>query len=286
MGKDTTYISVSENIFATWLLAVAFALTLDSFTRALIEKNIGKGYWLIIPVNISILINELLMPFSTSASAYCTSNSLPGPSCQYVVSFGKCPSSSTVNLYLWTFPIIQFFYLTSKPLVLHLAYVRCAAVFRPFRSLGFLWFHRILLTLRTLELSFIFVLSIFDSLKCQGTYCTPFCESVLLVYKIRESIVTIFRLYYIVCESLFYKKLFYEIRKIRNDTDTLRTLYHQTTLFTIDILQLTTICVFRTAKAAGANLPTYTYAELFSTAFTIYVMTKFVDRIPCLLDDY
>ncbi|KAF0421274.1 hypothetical protein F8M41_006815 [Gigaspora margarita] len=286
MGKDTTYISDLENIFATWLIAVAFALTLDSFTRALIERNISKGYWLLIPINISILINEFIYPFLTSASLFCSINSLPGPKCTYVVSYVKCQSPTNVKIYLWLFPIIQFFYLTSKPFLLHLAYVRCAAVFRPFRNIGFLWFHRFLLAIRFIELIAIFIISIFDSLVCSGSYCTPACEAVLLAYKIRESVVIVFRLYYIICEALFYKKLFYEIRKIRNDTDTLRTVYHQSILFAIDILQLTAICIFRTARIAGAELPTYTYAELFSTSFTIFVMTKFVNRIPSLLDDY
>ncbi|CAG8847863.1 9047_t:CDS:1, partial [Racocetra persica] len=131
----------------------------------------------------------------------------------------------------------------------------------------------------------IFIISIIDSIQCSGTYCSPLCSAILLVYRIRESIVIVFRLYYIIAESLFYKKLFYEIKKIRNDTNTFRTLYHQTALFTIDIIQLTAICVFRTARLLGADIPTYTYAELFSTAFTIFVMTKFVDRIPGLLDD-
>ncbi|CAG8647339.1 27049_t:CDS:2 [Gigaspora margarita] len=68
--------------------------------------------------------------------------------------------------------------------------------------------------------------------------------------------------------------------KSRKDKRIRRAIFHQTILFTIDIAQLLTIMVYRELGRFIYQLPSNIFAELFSTAFTIFVMTKFLDKFP------
>ncbi|CAG8490127.1 10292_t:CDS:2 [Racocetra fulgida] len=70
--------------------------------------------------------------------------------------------------------------------------------------------------------------------------------------------------------------------ELRKDRSIRRVIFNQTFLFTIDIAQLLAMMVYREVGRFDHQLPTYLYAELFSTAFTVFVMTKFLDKIPKL----
>ncbi|KAF0499967.1 hypothetical protein F8M41_020348 [Gigaspora margarita] len=76
-----------ESIVSAWLLAIAIALTLDSFIRVSLKNKIPKiqlcnlfnsnwrkndGYWLLKPVNLTTLISEIIMPIMIFASSFCS----------------------------------------------------------------------------------------------------------------------------------------------------------------------------------------------------------------------
>ncbi|CAG8709528.1 19829_t:CDS:1 [Dentiscutata erythropus] len=280
--EDVTRLTKIEVITSTWFLAASFALTVDSFSRAVVKRAINKWKLLLYSVNVAIFVNEIVMLFQVLASSNCPNiNSSDNCKISNVVSFSRCTDHSSVRMY-YLIDIIKFFgYLITKPGLLHLAYLRCSLVFKPFKKPAFVWFHYFIMATRVLEIAILATTSITDLIKCQGSYCDPECSYIPTVSLAREAVVPIFRIYYIITEFIFYMKLFKVIREIHNDENTHRALYHQAALFTIDILQLSVMCVYRLVGLV-VKLPTYLYAELFSTAFTIFVMTRFWHMIPFL----
>ncbi|CAG8453099.1 4485_t:CDS:2 [Scutellospora calospora] len=100
---DISYLRYSEieGIISAWLLAIAIALTLDSFIRALLNRKIptiqlsnivnidwlsNNGYWLLKPVNLATLISEIIMPLMLITSSYCSNiatNEVDNSNCYY-----------------------------------------------------------------------------------------------------------------------------------------------------------------------------------------------------------
>ncbi|CAG8562477.1 5365_t:CDS:2 [Cetraspora pellucida] len=255
---DTTYISSFETITSTWFLAVSLALTADSFLRAIVDKTIDANYWYLIPVNISLLANEILMLFLVRASQICSSDTINlNNNCTYTanVSFSKCSDDSS----------------------------RAASVsetFGCFISRLIAWFF---IVARIVEVSLTTTFFFIDGFKCQGSYCGPLCWLIYnKIYYVRDIVAPFFRIYYIIAETFFYWCLFKRTLELRKDKNIRRVIFHQTFLFTIDIAQLLAIMTYREIGRFDHQLPTYIYAELFSTAFTVFVMTKFIDKIPVL----
>ncbi|CAG8491224.1 25344_t:CDS:1 [Dentiscutata erythropus] len=280
--EDITHLTKIEVITSTWFLAASFALTADSFSHAVVKLAINKWNFLLFTVNVAIIVNEIFMLFQVVASSNCSNiNSSDNCNISNAVSFSRCTDHSSVRMY-YMIEIIKFFgYLIAKPGMLHLAYLRCSSVFKPFKKPAVIRFHYSIMAVRVLEIAILATTSITDLIKCQGSYCEPECSYIPTISFAREAAVPIFVIYYIIAEFIFYMKLFKVIREIYNDGNTQRDLYHQAALFTIDILQLSAMCVYRLVGLV-VNLPTYRYAEVFSIAFTIFVMTKFWHMIPIL----
>ncbi|RIB27629.1 hypothetical protein C2G38_2061378 [Gigaspora rosea] len=284
---DTTYLSNPEIITSSLFLAVSLALTADSFLRAIIDKTIDPNYRLLYPINISILINEILMFFLIRASQICSNDTTDSdPNCKYTVqvSFSKCSDTSSIYLYYTTLPFTRIFYFIIKPFMLYLAYKRAASVSNMFASPLSRLIAYFFIAAHYAEVfmtSFFFV----DGFKCRGSYCDTLCWITWFkIYYVRDIVAPFFRIYYIIAESVFYWKLFQRTLESRKDKRVRRVIFHQSFLFTIDIIQLLAMMAYREIGRFDHQLPTYIYAELFSTAFTIFVMTKFVDRIPNLLE--
>ncbi|CAG8503985.1 13553_t:CDS:2 [Dentiscutata erythropus] len=288
---DTTYLSSPEIITSSLFLAVSLALTADSFLRAIVDKTINSNYRLLFPINISILINEILMVFLIRASQICSddSNALINldPNCTYTakVSFPKCSDKSSIYLYYTILPITRIFYLIIKPSMIYLAYKRAASISRKFASPLSRLIAYIFIAARIIEVVMTTTFFFVDGFKCRGSYCDPLCWiTCFKIYYVRDIVAPFFRVYYIIAESVFYLRLFQKVRELKNDKRIRRVIFHQSFLFTIDIIQLLAMMIYREVGRFEHQLPTYIYAELFSTAFTIFVMTKFVDRIPNLLE--
>ncbi|KAF0436889.1 hypothetical protein F8M41_004627 [Gigaspora margarita] len=285
---DTTYLSNPEIITSSLFLAVSLALTADSFLRAIIDKTIDPNYCLLYPINISILINEILMFFLIRASQICSNNPVDlDPSCKYTVqvSFSKCSDASSIYLYYTTLPFTRIFYLIIKPIMLYLAYKRAASVSKMFASPLSTLIAYLFIAARIAEVFMTTTFFFIDGFKCRGSYCDTLCWiTCFKIYYVRDIVAPFFRIYYIIAESVFYWKLFQRTLESRKDKRVRRVIFHQSFLFTIDIIQLLAMMAYREIGRFDHQLPTYIYAELFSTAFTIFVMTKFVDRIPNLLE--
>ncbi|CAG8770203.1 8955_t:CDS:1, partial [Cetraspora pellucida] len=175
---DTTYISGFETITSTWFLAVSLALTADSFLRAIIDKTIDPNYWILIPVNISLLANEILMLFLVRASQICSSDMInSNDNCTYTanVSFSKCSDDSSVYLYYSILPFTRIFYFVIKPSMLYLAYKRAATFSETFGCISsrlIAWFF---IVARIAEVSLTTIFFFIDGFKCRGSYCDSLC---------------------------------------------------------------------------------------------------------------
>ncbi|CAG8537742.1 14830_t:CDS:2, partial [Dentiscutata heterogama] len=253
--KDVTDVSPLETFISACFIIIGFTLTSYSFTRGVLMNKIrisgrnSKAYWLLIPINIALLINEILLPLLLVASSRCSSISERNISdCipVNVVNVNNCSEHSFVQLYSWIYPIIQFFYIMSKPLLLHLAYLLLSVVFRDIRQIVFYSFHNFILIIRFLELIFIFIISIIQSTACQESYCSSICFGMPTIYKEKGA---------------------------EGNDEKLSNISHQSTLLIIDIVQLTAMCVYRIVGIVIFDLPTYTFADIASTAYNIFVMT-------------
>ncbi|KAF0535470.1 hypothetical protein F8M41_009592 [Gigaspora margarita] len=284
LKDDTTYLSNLEIITSTWFLAVSLGLTADSFSRAIVERTIAPKYWLLFPVNISILVNEILMIYLVRASSICSID--PKNSnldCNYTakVSFSKCSDDLSVYLYYGILSVTRVFYFIIKPSMLYLAYRRAVKYLPTFLKPLFVWTSFFLIAVRIIEVSVTTIFFFIDGFKCRGSYCDYLCWiTYSKVYYARDAVAPIFRIYYIIAECIFYWALFKETLKSRKDKRIRRAIFHQAILFTIDIAQLLTIMVYRELGRFIYQLPSNIFAELFSTAFTIFVMTKFLDKFP------
>ncbi|KAF0542074.1 hypothetical protein F8M41_004772 [Gigaspora margarita] len=318
-----------ESIISAWLLAISIALTLDSFIRVSLKNKIptiqlcnifntnwrrNVGYWLLKPVNLATLISEIIMPIMIFASSFC-SKPKKNDYCN-AVSYENCSEdlsnpSPLLPLYLVIYPITQFGYVISKTLLLHLAYIRCDGIamkynvreiifFKMLRSRKFYIIHKFILFFRFIELSFSFAVSIITS-ACQSTStCDGTCYYIAKYYYIsRDILYSLFRLYYIALEVMYYYAKFNDDDRVedqnenqeevqKEDQEERKQQKFQSVIFMIDITQLILMSLYRIFAVIIAIielpltkkivvLPTYVYAELSSTAFTIFVMTRFVD---------
>ncbi|CAG8638066.1 3344_t:CDS:1, partial [Acaulospora morrowiae] len=205
------------------------------------------------------------------------------PGCRAsAVSFTRCSDYTSVRLFYSADAIKYVAYTIAKTGVLHLSYERCKSVYEPVRRLAFERFHHIIVALRALELISLVIITTMDAVKCNGSYCSPGCLFIPISSAIRQMMVPFFRIYYIILEFLFYRELLHIVKNTKNGQN-YRDIIHQIILFSIDILQLSAMCIYR-LLGFKYRLPTHHYAELFSTAYTIFVMTRFWDRIKGFFD--
>ncbi|CAG8606508.1 5581_t:CDS:1, partial [Scutellospora calospora] len=239
-----------------------------------------KAFFTIVTVNAAIFFSEITAPFQVLTSSNCSEAQISYLNCtSNAVSFTRCSDQSSVEWY-YVFNIVRnLCYLIIKPGLLYLAYIRCTVVVTEFRSFGSSLFHHGIVLLRSLELLTWFIVSILDLAYCQGSYCDSMCKYIPTTFYINDIMSTIFRSYYIFMESIFYRILFKD-----NNKNLFLEICLQKALFTFDILQLLAMCSYRIAGLIiKEGTPTYLYAEICSTALTIFVMTRFWHMITPLL---
>ncbi|CAG8744892.1 19342_t:CDS:2 [Dentiscutata erythropus] len=76
--EDITHLTRFEVITSTWFLAASFALTADSFSRAVVNRAINKREILLFSVNVAIFVNEIVMLFQVVASSNCPNTNSSG----------------------------------------------------------------------------------------------------------------------------------------------------------------------------------------------------------------
>ncbi|KAG0251864.1 hypothetical protein BG011_007345 [Mortierella polycephala] len=130
---------------------------------------------------------------------------------------------------LWLNVISHFAYFITKLMALHLAYLRCSAIFSAFTRADPLHFS--LISMRVVELFVITVVSIIQNYKCEG---------LAIAFLVRDTLAPLFRLYYILCEAIFYVKLFWTLTSMNSNKNVPLIQYRRlrTTLLTADLIIL------------------------------------------------
>ncbi|KAF9432929.1 hypothetical protein BGZ76_010125 [Entomortierella beljakovae] len=159
---------------------------------------------------------------------------------------------------------------------MYLAYLRCSAVFPAFQKVD--WLHYSLFAFRAIELLAIVVINIIQNHLCNGSVAPETqCAKYAIAWTFRDAGAPVFRIYYIICEAIFYVKLFKTLKGMNPGKNPQLVQYRrlQTTLFTVDLALLVFMSIYRIIGIFDKNLPTYVYYELFSSTLTIFNLTEF-----------
>ncbi|CAG8505553.1 3407_t:CDS:2 [Ambispora leptoticha] len=247
-----------ENFIGAVLVGASLTLTGNSSLKMAALRTSGSKMFLFPIVNFSTLLNEFAMMVMIFSSADSLSN----------------------NWGIWSGFVNNATYLITKPIVLYLAYLRCRAVYEPYRKYRHL--HFFIIIVRVVELLVIVIINLHSNFVCGGEY-TGICQKEYVIYQIRDGLAPVFRFYYILSEGIFYIKLFSTLKNIHSseasDNTILRYRTYQTILFTLDLSILLAMSIYRMFYLTS-NVPSYVYAELFSSALTVFVMTEFGLSIP------
>ncbi|KAF9941227.1 hypothetical protein BGZ65_004472 [Modicella reniformis] len=185
----------------------------------------------------------------------------------------------------WIDMAIHLGYFVTKPTAMYLAYLRCSAVFPKFCKLD--WLHHLLIGARAIELLVIVVINILQNCLCRGSAGGDArCESLAIAWTFRNAAAPVFRLYYIICEAIFYVQLFTTLKGMSQGKNEAVVQYRrlQTSLFTIDLILLISMSIYRIVGIFDKTLPTYVYYELFSSTLTIFNLTEFGLNIRILFN--
>ncbi|KAF9922788.1 hypothetical protein FBU30_007091 [Linnemannia zychae] len=168
---------------------------------------------------------------------------------------------------------------------MYLAYLRCSAVFPAFRKLD--WLHYFLIGFRAIELFAIIIINIVQNYLCNGSVAAGTrCAPLAIAWTFRDAGAPIFRGYYILCEGIFYIKLFRTLKGMSGGKNKQLRQYRQlqTSLFTVDLILLIFMSIYRIIGIFDKTLPTYVYIELFSSTLTIFTLTEFGLNIRILFN--
>ncbi|KAG9325575.1 hypothetical protein KVV02_004877 [Mortierella alpina] len=256
MGGATpipTSIGINE-LVGLILVGASITLSLHSLIRMFFMRRTASKFHLFPIVNAMQFINQWSIFFLVTASIN-------------LISF---------RAGLWLNLVNNFCYFITKPAMMYLAYLRCSAVYPAFTKVD--WLHYSLITLRAIELFGIVIVDAMQNYLCGGsTALGTKCERLAIAWTIQDAFAPVFRLYYIVCEAIFYVVLFRTLQGMaagHENTGLIRYRRMQTTMFTVDLLLLTFMSIYR-VMTIFINLPTYVYLEIFSSTLTIFNLTEF-----------
>ncbi|KAG9319715.1 hypothetical protein KVV02_002740 [Mortierella alpina] len=252
-----------STLFGAMLVGASIILTVHSLARMIFLKRTASKYHLFPIINVAQFINQLCVFFLITTAF------------------------DTVSLQtaLWLNVINNIAYFITKPVTMYLAYLRCSAVFPAFRKLD--WLHFFLIGFRAVELFAIIIVNIVQNELCEGSVAKGTrCAGLAVAWTIRDVGAPVFRFYYILCEGIFYVKLFTTLREMSHGKNHELIQYRrlQTTLFSIDLILLIFMSIYRIIGIFNANLPTYVYIELFSSTLTIFTLTEFGLNIRMLFN--
>ncbi|KAF9574075.1 hypothetical protein EC968_007467 [Mortierella alpina] len=246
-------ISINE-IVGLLLIGASVVLSLHSLIRMLFMRRTASKFHLFPIINATQFVNQWCVFFLVTAAIN-------------TVSFRTA---------LWLNVLNNFCYSITKPAMMYLAYLRCSAVYPTFTKAE--WLHYSLIAFRAVELFGIVVINVIQNHICDGfTDHGTQCERLAIAWTLQDAFAPMFRLYYIVCEAIFYVVLFRTLHGMaagQENTGLLRYRRMQTTMLTIDLLLLIFMSIYR-IMTNFILLPTYVYLELFSSTLTIFNLTEF-----------
>ncbi|KAG0344591.1 hypothetical protein BG004_004334 [Podila humilis] len=248
-----TNISFDE-VFGSLLVGASIVLTTHSLSRMVFLRRTGSKYHLFPIINVAQFIN------------------------QWCVFLLICTAFNTISFRtaLWFNVMNNIAYFITKPITMYLAYVRCSAVFPAF--LKFKWIHYFLIGFRGLELFVIVIINIIQNELCNGSVEKGTrCEQFAIAWTFRDAGAPVFRFYYILCEAIFYYQLFTTLKgmSVGKNKQLIQYRRLQTSLFTVDLVILIFMSIYRIIGIFNKSLPTYVYYELFSSTLTIFNLTEF-----------
>jgi hypothetical protein len=194
--------------------------------------------------------------------------------------------SISLHTALWINVIINIAFFVTKPTAMYLAYLRCSSVYPQFRKVDIL--HYFLIGARAVELFAIVIVRIVQNYLCNGSVAKGTrCENLAIAWTVRDAGAPVFRFYYILCEAIFYVKLFKTLKGMTQGKNVALMQYRrlQTTLFTVDLILLIAMSVYRILGIFDKALPTYVYYEVFSSTLTIFNLTEFGLNIRILFNN-
>ncbi|KAG0042412.1 hypothetical protein BGZ83_000494 [Gryganskiella cystojenkinii] len=258
-----TSITIDE-VVGSLLVGASLVLTTHSLSRMIFLRRAGSKFNLFPIINAAQFVNELCV-FFLITTAFNT------------ISFHTA---------LWLNVVNNIAYFITKPTTMYLAYLRCSAVFPAFRKLD--WLHAFLIGFRAIELFAIVIVNIVQNYLCDGSVAKGTrCSGLAIAWTFRDAGAPVFRFYYIICEAIFYWKLFKTLKGMTSGKKNLALIQYrrlQTTLFTVDLILLVFMSVYRIIGIFDKTLPTYVYYELFSSTLTIFNLTEFGLNIRILFN--
>ncbi|KAG0225711.1 hypothetical protein BGW41_004586 [Actinomortierella wolfii] len=243
-----------DELVGSLLIGASMVLTTHSIARMVFLRRAASKFFLFPIINVAQLLNQVFV-FLLITTAIGT---------------------ITFDVALWLNVLNNVAYFITKPTVMYLAYLRCSAVL-PILKKGE-WIHYTLVAIRATELFGIVIVNIATNVMCRGSLAPGTrCESFHIAWTIRDAGAPVFRFYVIICEAIFYYKLFGTLRGMTNGkhAKVLRYRRLQTSLFTVDLIIMTYMSVYRIIGIWNKSLPTYVYLELFSSTLTIFNLTEF-----------
>ncbi|KAI1320969.1 hypothetical protein EDD11_009292 [Mortierella claussenii] len=226
-------------------------------------RRSGSKYHLFPIINVTQFVNQLCIFFLITTSLGIISH----------------------NTALWMNVINNVAYFITKPTTMYLAYLRCSAVYPAFKKME--WLHYFLIIFRAIELFGIVVVNIIQNSWCNGSVAKGTrCEHLAVAWTFRDAGAPVFRFYYILCEGIFYVKLFKTLKGMSQGKNVQLIQYRrlQTTLFTVDLALLIFMSIYRIVGIFDETLPTYVYYELLSSTLTIFNLTEFGLNIRILFN--
>ncbi|ORZ28386.1 hypothetical protein BCR41DRAFT_345205, partial [Lobosporangium transversale] len=264
MGASLIATSITFDVLlGALLVGASMVLTLHSLARMMFLKRTASKYHLFPIINIAQLVNEFCVFFLITTAFE-------------VVSFRTA---------LWLNVINNIAYFITKPITMYLAYLRCSTVFPAFRKLDLL--HFFLIGFRAIELFAIIIVNIIQNELCDGSVEKGTrCEGLTIAWTFRDAGAPVFRFYYILCEAIFYYKLFTTLTgmSLGKNVELMQYRRLQTSLFTVDLILLIAMSIYRIIGIFNTSLPTYVYYELFSSTLTIFTLTEFGLNIRMLFN--
>ncbi|KAI1316837.1 hypothetical protein EDD11_009415 [Mortierella claussenii] len=252
-----------DTLLGALLVGASFILTLHSLARMVFLKRTASKYHLFPIINVAQLVNEFCV-FFLITTAFDT------------ISFHTA---------LWLNVINNVAYFITKPTTMYLAYLRCSAVYPAFGRAD--WLHFFLIGFRAVELFAIVVVNIIQNQLCEGSVEKGTrCAGLAIAWTIRDAGAPVFRFYYILCEAIFYYKLFATLKGMSQGKNVELMQYRrlQTSLFTVDLILLFFMSIYRIIGIFNTHLPTYVYYELFSSTLSIFALTEFGLNIRMLFN--
>ncbi|KAF9156981.1 hypothetical protein BG015_009354 [Linnemannia schmuckeri] len=257
-----TQLTINELVGAL-LVGASIILSTHSLSRMIFLRRSGSKYHLFPIINIAQFINEFAVFFLITTVFD-------------LISFEAA---------LWLNVINNICYFVTKPITMYLAYLRCSAVFPAFKKLD--WLHYFLIGFRAIELFAIVIINIVQNYLCNGSVAAGTrCAPLAVAWTFRDAGAPIFRGYYILCEGIFYVKLFRTLKGMSAGKNIQLKQYRQlqTSLFTVDLILLIFMSIYRIIGIFDKSLPTYVYIELFSSTLTIFTLTEFGLNIRILFN--